>query len=91
MLTFIFAHLVVGLLLGTWFRFGVLFLAFFAVILEAVIAAQLGTMIPPYFLIIAGIVALQLGYVGGFTLKAHSRRVPTDSALASAGKPSRLA
>jgi hypothetical protein len=84
MLTFIIAHLTIGILLGTWLRFGALFPASFLVIAEAVVAAQLGVLIPAYFLILAGILALQLGYVGGSYFKAYYRR----SAPQSAGQPS---
>jgi hypothetical protein len=84
MLAFILAHLMIGILFGTWLRFGVLFPAFFAVILEAVLAARLGVMIPAYLLILAGIFALQLGYVGAAYLKAQHRRVPQEAT----GQPS---
>jgi hypothetical protein len=84
MLTFVIAHLTIGILLGTWLRFGALIPAFFLVIIEAVVAAQLGVMFPAYFLILAGIIALQLGYVGGFYFKAYYRR----TAPQRAGQPS---
>ena len=83
MLAFIIAHLAIGILLGTWLRFGVLFPAFFLVIVEAVLAAQLGVMIPAYLLILAGIFALQLGYASAACFKAYHRRAPQPS-----GQPS---
>ena len=88
MLTFIIAHLTIGILLGNWLRFGALFPAFFLVIIEAIIAAQLGVMIPAYFLILAGILALQLGYVGGSYFKAYyRRRVPQNAGQPSLSTP----
>jgi hypothetical protein len=92
MLSFIIAHLMIGILLGTWLRFGALFPAFFLVILEAVLAAQLGVMIPAYFLILAGIFALQLGYAGASYFKAIHRPAAREAgfrhAAQEAGQPS---
>lgn len=87
MLSFILAHLIIGALLGTWLRFGALIPAFFVVILEAVFAAQLGVMVPAYFLILAGIVALQVGYAGASYFKIYARRASERASRAALGAP----
>ena len=80
MLTFILAHLIIGALLGTWLRFGALFPAFVLVAIEAAIAANFGVAIPWFFLLLAGVLALQLGYASASFLKAYTRRAPRTAA-----------
>ena len=55
-------HLVAGLALGRWFRFGVLLPAFTIVLIESVMVSFRLRIGPWYLLFIGGIIMIQLGY-----------------------------
>jgi len=68
-----FAHVVAGLALGKWFRFGALLPAFAVVLAESLIGDLRLGLAPWYGLFVAGIVLVQLGYVGAAHLRPVSQ------------------
>ena len=74
-------HLIVGMALGRWFRFGALLPAFVVVLVESLIGDFRLGFAPWYLLFIAGIVILQIGYAGAARFRPVRRAAhrPTDS------------
>jgi hypothetical protein len=74
------AHLIAGVALGRWFRFGVLLLAFAVVLAESLIGDFRLGLAPWYASLIAGIVLVQLGYAiaGRLSPVNHAAQRPTD-------------
>ena len=83
-------HLIAGLALGTWFRFGALIAAFVVVLAESLVADIRFAIAPWYLLLIAGIVAVEIGYATAARFswfrRAVPRRAPPPSWHASAPK-----
>ena len=55
-------HLIAGMALGKWFRFGVLLIAFPVILVESLLGDFRLGIAPWYFLLIGGVVIIQLGY-----------------------------
>ena len=74
-------HLIVGMALGRWFRFGALLPAFAVVLVESLIGDFRLGFAPWYLLFIGGIVILQIGYAAAarFRPVSHAEQRPTDS------------
>lgn len=74
------AHLVAGVALGKWFRFGVLLLAFAVVLAESLIGDFRLGLAPWYLLLVAGVVVVQIGYALAARLNpvSHAERRPRD-------------
>ncbi len=74
------AHLIAGIVLGTWFRFGALLPAFAIVLIESLVGDFRLGIAPWYLLFVAGVVIVQLGYVAAAYLSPlrHAHRRPHD-------------
>ncbi len=72
------AHVIVGFGVGMRLRFAALLPVFVLVLIESLIADFRFHFVPWYFLLIAGVVAVQIGYVLGFVSPLHrtERRFP---------------
>ena len=73
MVTFLVVHFIVGVLLGTRFRIGIMVPASALVVVEGLVGTQWLDFAPWYALMILGIVALQAGYGAAAVLKPASR------------------
>ena len=71
-------HLMVGVALGKWFRFGVLLIAVPVILVESLIGDFRLGIAPWYLLLVGGVVIVQLGYAATAYLPASrsARRRP---------------
>lgn len=73
MVTFLAIHFIVGALLGTRFRIGIMLPVSAIVVVEGLVGAQWLDFAPWYALIILGVIAVQAGYGAAAVLKPASR------------------